>query len=257
MNEAAKNVALDELIRRVITPYAIVGMVLFGLGLMVRFSPLPEINTEQESAELANANLTKTNIFQFPYLILGAVAIFLHVGTQVIAIDTIIGYANSMHINLLEAKVFPSYTLTATIFGYILGIICIPKFIRQVNALRICTLLGAIFTLLIIYAKGQVNFLQHTADISIWFVVLLGLANSLVWAGIWPLALDGLGRFTKLGASVMIMGLCGNALMPLLYGYFADTYNVRDAYWVLFPCYLYLVFYAFYGHKIRNWRKIS
>ena len=171
--------------------------------------------------------MDKKSIFQFPHLILGALAIFLHVGTQVIAIDTIIGYANSMHITLLEAKVFPSYTLFATICGYILGIICIPKFIKQVNALRICTLLGTIFTLLIIYTRGQVSFLDHTADISIWFVVLLGLANSLVWAGIWPLALDGLGRFTKLGASIMIMGLCGNAIIPLFYGYFADLYNVR------------------------------
>jgi fucose permease len=110
-----------------------------------------------------------------------------------------------------------------------------------------------IFTLLIIYARGQINFLNHTADISIWFVVLLGLANSLVWAGIWPLALDGLGRFTKLGASIMIMGLCGNAILPLFYGHFADLYNLRLAYWVLFPCYLYLIFYAFHGHRIRRW----
>ncbi len=254
MNEAAKNAALDELIRRVILPYTCVGIVLFCLGLMVRYSPLPEINTEQETPEVATANLNKKSIFQFPHLVLGAIAIFLHVGTQVIAIDTIIGYANSMQINLMEAKVFPSYTLSATICGYILGIICIPKFISQVNALRVCTLLGTIFTLLIIYTKGQVNFLGHTADISIWFVVLLGLANSLVWAGIWPLALDGLGRFTKLGASIMIMGLCGNAIMPLFYGWFADLYNVRYAYGVLFPCYLYLVFYAFYGHKIRKWK---
>ena len=254
MNEAAKNAALDEFIRRVIPPYACVGTVLFALGLMVRYSPLPEINTELESKEVAAANYGKKSIFQFPHLILGAVAIFLHVGTQVIAIDTIIGYANSMRINLLEAKVFPSYTLSATICGYILGIICIPKFITQVNALRICTLLGTIFTLLIIYARGQVNFLGHSTDISIWFVVLLGLANSLVWAGIWPLALDGLGRFTKLGASVMVMGLCGNAIMPLFYGWLADLHNVRTAYWVLFPCYLYLVFYAFYGHKIKRWR---
>ncbi|HEY6976450.1 MAG TPA: sugar MFS transporter [Chitinophagaceae bacterium] len=254
MNEAAKNAALDELIRRVITPYTCVGTVLFILGLMVRYSSLPEINTELESKEVATANFDKKSIFQFPHLILGALAIFLHVGTQVIAIDTIIGYANSMHINLLEAKVFPSYTLTATICGYILGIICIPKFISQVNALRFCTLLGTIFTLLIIYTRGQVYFLNHSVDISIWFVVLLGLANSLVWAGIWPLALDGLGRFTKLGASVMIMGLCGNAIMPLVYGWLADLYNVRIAYLVLLPCYLYLVFYAFYGHKIRRWR---
>lgn len=253
MDETAKNAALDELIRRVVVPYSIVGAVLLGLGLMVLYSPLPEINTEQESTEVAASNSGKKNIFQFPHLILGAIGIFLHVGTQVIAIDTIISYANSMHINLMEAKVFPSYTLTATMCGYILGIICIPKFIRQVNALRICTLLGTLLTLLIVFANGQVSLFGHVTDISIWFVVLLGLANSLVWAGLWPLALDGLGRFTKLGASVMIMGLCGNALLPLAYGHFADVYNVRTAYWVLFPCYLYLVFYAFTGHKIRNW----
>ncbi len=253
MGETKRAAALDELIRRVIVPYATVGTILFILGILVYYSPLPELDTEAESPELAQANATKTSIFNFPHLILGAVAIFLHVGTQVIAIDTIIGYAGSMGIGLLDAKVFPSYTLFLTICGYILGIILIPKFIRQVNALRVCTLLGMGFTFLIIFASGRVGFMGHDADISIWFVVLLGLANSLVWAGIWPLALDELGRFTKLGASILIMGLCGNALMPLLYGYFADLYSLRAAYWVLIPCYAYLVYYAFYGHLVRRW----
>jgi FHS family L-fucose permease-like MFS transporter len=253
MSAGDKANALDELVRRVIIPYTCVGIVLFALGLLVRYSPLPEINTENESGELAAANLEKKSIVAFPHLILGAIAIFLHVGTQVIAIDTIIGYANSMGIPLMEAKTFPSYTLAATICGYIIGIITIPKFISQVNALRVCTLLGTVFTLLIIYTKGQVSVMGHTTDISIWFVVLLGLANSLVWAGIWPLALDGLGRFTKLGASVMIMGLCGNAILPLIYGWLADRFDVRHAYWVLLPCYLYLVFYAVKGHSIRKW----
>lgn len=253
MNEVAKDAALDELIGRVIIPYSCVGTVLLGLGLFVRFSPLPEINTEQETEDIALANSRKSSIFHFPHLILGAFGIFLHVGTQVIAIDTIIGYAGSMNIHLLEAKVFPSYTLFVTICGYLLGIATIPRFISQANALRICTFLGAIFTVLIIYAKGTVIFLGHNTDISIWFVVLLGFANSLVWAGIWPLALDGLGRFTKVGASLMIMGLCGNAIMPLFYGYFADLFDLRTAYWILLPCYLYLIFYAIYGHKLRSW----
>jgi MFS transporter, FHS family, L-fucose permease len=253
MDAVARSAALDELIRRVVVPYSIVGTVLAGLGLMVLYSPLPEINTEVESVDVAASNSGKKTIFQFPHLILGAIGIFLHVGTQVIAIDTVIGYANSMHIDLMEAKVFPSYTLSATMCGYILGIISIPKFISQLNALRICTLLGTVLTLLIIFSHGEVTVFGHVADLSIWFLVLLGLANSLVWAGLWPLALDGLGRFTKLGASVMIMGLCGNAILPLLYGYFADEYNTRLAYWVLFPCYLYLVFYAFFGYKIRRW----
>lgn len=252
MEEKAK--ALDELVRRVIVPYLCVGTVLVLLGFLVRFSPLPEIDTEHETDELAAANMGKNSILQFPHLVLGAIGIFLHVGTQVIAIDTIIGYANSMQIPLMEARTFPSYTLAATICGYILGIICIPRFFSQVNALRFCTMLGTVLTLLIVFAKGQVHFLGYTADISIWFVVLLGLANSLVWAGIWPLALDELGKFTKRGASVMIMGLCGNAILPLCYGYLADSFDVRTAYWVLLPCYLYLVFYAVYGHRIRRWR---
>ncbi len=253
MSPAEKDAALDEFIRRVILPYACVGTVLIGLGLFVRYSPLPEINTEQETPEVATANSSKTSILEFPHLMLGALAIFLHVGTQVIAIDTVIGYADSMNIDLLEAKVFPSYTLFATICGYILGIICIPKYISQLNALRFCTLLGATLTILIQVLHGEVTFLGHAADLSIWMVVLLGFANSLVWAGIWPLALDGLGKFTKVGASILIMGLCGNAILPLFYGYFADVYDVRIAYWVLFPCYLYLVFYAFKGYSLRKW----
>lgn len=253
MSVAERAAALDELVSRVIVPYLIVGLVLFGLGLFVRYSPLPEIDTDHETGDVAETNAGKTSIFQFPHLILGAIGIFVHVGAQVIAIDTVIGYAGSMDIPLLEAKVFPSYILFLTICGYVLGIVTIPKFISQVNALRICTLLGTLFTLMIIFTKGQVNILGHQSDLSLWFVVLLGLANSLIWAGLWPLALDGLGRFTKLGASVMIMGLCGNAIMPLFYGYFADHYSLREAYWVILPCYLFLVFYAVYGHKIRSW----
>ena len=91
MNEIEKDAALDGFIRRVIVPYACVGTVLLGLGVFVRFSPLPEINTEQETPAVAAANVSKKSIFEFPHLILGALAIFLHVGTQVIAIDTIIG----------------------------------------------------------------------------------------------------------------------------------------------------------------------
>ncbi|QEC52206.1 glucose/galactose transporter [Anseongella ginsenosidimutans] len=253
MTDMQRDAALNELIRRVIIPYSVVGTVLLGWGLLVRYSPLPEIDTERESPEVASANLGKKTIFQFPHLILGALAIFLHVGTQVIAVDTIIPYAGSMGVSLLEAKVFPSYTLFITICGYLTGIVLIPKYISQANALRVCTVLGMVFSLLIIFARGPVSLLGHSVDISIWFVVLLGLPNSLVWAGIWPLAMNGLGRFTKLGASILIMMLCGNALMPLLYGYFADMYNVRSAYWVLFPCYLYLIYYAFHGYRVSSW----
>jgi FHS family L-fucose permease-like MFS transporter len=253
MDESTRNAALDQLIQRVIFPYTCVGVILTILGLLMRYSPLPEIDTEHESEETALANKGKKVIFQFPHLILGAIGIFLHVGTQVISIDTIISYAGSMNIGLLEAKVFPSYTLFTMIIGYVLGIVLIPRYISQTRGLQICTLLGVALTMLILFVERRVVFLGHDASVSIWFVVLLGLPNALVWAGIWPLALDGLGRFTKLGSSILVMGLTGNALMPLLYGYLADKFTPHNAYWVLMPCYAYLAFYAFYGYKVRRW----
>jgi len=253
MDELTRNAALDELIRRVIVPYAIMAVVLFGLGLFIRFSVLPEIDTNTESKAVADANSGKTSIIHFPYLILGGIAIFLHVGSQVVGINTIIGYAQSMNLPLLEAKVFPSYILGVTMFGFLSGIVLIPKFINHLNVLRICTTSAVVLTLLFFIVHGQVTFLGHTADISIWVLVLLGLSNSLMYSTIWPLALNGLGRFTKMGGSILVMGLSGSAVVPLIYGYFADLYNPQIAYWVLLPCYIYLVYYAYYGYRVKRW----
>ena len=252
MSPGQRAQALDALIRRVVVPYAVVGTVLVGLGLFVRASKLPEIRAQEEPG--ADGMPLKSSVLQFPHLVLGALALFVHVGSQVIAVDTVIGYAGSMGIGLLQAKAFPSYILFATIIGYLTGIALIPRYLSQVNALRICTVTGLVLSLCVLYAGGSVRFLGHQADSSLWFLVALGLPNSLVWAGLWPLALDGLGRYTKKGASILIMGLCGNAIMPLVYGRLADLYSVRAGYWVLVPCYGYLIFYAVLGHKIRRWR---
>ena len=253
MDEAARNSALDELIRRVIIPYASMAVVLFGLGLFIRYSILPEIDTNAENPSVADANSGKTSIIQFPYTILGAIAIFLHVGSQVTGINTVIGYGQYLGLPLLEAKVFPSYILGITMFGFLLGIVLIPKVIKHLNVLRICTTSAVILTVFFFLVRGQVTFLGHTVNLSIWFLVFLGLSNSLMWSAIWPLALNGLGRFTKMGGSILIMGLCGSAIVPIIYGYFADHYDLHLAYWVLMPCYLYLVFYAFYGYRIKSW----
>jgi len=158
-----------------------------------------------------------------------------------------------MGMSISEARVFPSYTLFATICGYLMGITLIPWCISQVNALRVCTLLGIVFSLLVLTVKGTTGLLGHHVNTSIWFLVLLGLANSMIWAGIWPLALDRLGSQLKLGASILIMGLSGNAIVPLIYGYLADHYDLRTGYWVLLPCYMFLVFYSFYGYRIKKW----
>jgi len=254
MQGAEKEQVLNEIISRVVAPYAVVAVILLLLGFLVRFSPLPEIDTEHEDETLLVTNAGKKSILEFPHLVLGAVAIFFHVGSQVIAVDSVVNYASHHGMDFLEAKTFPSYTLTATIIGYLLGISFIPKLISQLTALKICTVLGLVLSCFILLFAGRVEFLGHQTDLSVWFIVLLGFANSMIWAGVWPLALDNLGRFIKTGASLLIMGLCGNAIMPLIYGYWADQHGLREAYWILIPCYLYLIFYAFYGHSLKYWK---
>jgi FHS family L-fucose permease-like MFS transporter len=254
MDEATRNAALDLLIKRVIIPYSCMAVVLFSLGIFIRYSILPEINTSQDNAGSADNSSEKKSIMQFPHTILGAFAIFLHVGSQVTGINTVIGYGQSLGLPLLEAKVFPSYILGITMSGFLMGIVLIPRFINHLNILRICTTSALVLSLVFFVVHGrQVTFLNHTADISIWILVLLGLSNSLMWSALWPLALNGLGRFTKMGGSVLIMGLCGSALVPIAYGYFADIYSPFIGYCVLIPCYVYLVFYAYRGYMVRSW----
>lgn len=251
MNEISRAQALDELILRVVVPYTVMAIVLFLIGVFVRFSPLPEIENE-ESGERADR---KTSVLQYPHLVFGAVAIFLHVGTQVVAIDTIISYADSMGITLLEARAFPSYTLTATIVGYFLGIFLIPRFLSQKRMLQICAVVGLLLAVLVSTVQYQVGWLGFDLNISIWFLALIGVPNALIWAGIWPLALDGLGEYAKQGSALLIMGLCGNAILPMVYGGLADSVGEQVAYWVLVPCFLYIAFYAFYGHRIKSWTR--
>ena len=171
------------------------------------------------------------------------VALFAHVGSQQITISTIISYAQSLGMDLDAAKLFPSYTLGCILVGYLIGILTIPKYLSQQTALLICTVAGLVLSIMV---------LAFPPKASIWFLVLLGIPNSLIYAGIWPLAIKGLGRWTNLGSSLLVMALCGNAIMSLLYGLEADRLGEHSAYWLLIPCFVYMIFYAVYGHKIRK-----
>lgn len=241
MDEVAKIAALNELASRVIVPYLIMAGFLFILGLMIRFSGLPEIDTEHEDDALAALNANKKSIFQFPHLWFGVFALFFYVGVEVIAGDTIILYGTSLGIEMSIAKAFTSLTLASMILGYILGIAFIPKYISQSNALTISSIVGIIFTVVAIFSSGYV---------SIAFVALLGLANALVWPAIWPLALDGLGRFTKTASALLIMAIAGGATLPLLYGKLSEIFNYQQAYWIVIPCYLVILYYAIWGNKL-------
>jgi fucose permease len=208
----------------------------------VYFSSLPEIDTDKEDKTTSAANTDKTPVLQFPQLLLGTLAMFLYVGVEVIAGDTIIVYGASQGIALSTAKFFTSSTLLAMIMGYLIGVLAIPKWISQEKALQGSALLGIAFALAAIFSSGVVSVL---------FICLLGLANALVFPAIWPLAIAGLGRFTKVGSSLLIMALAGGAVLPLMYGYLGDQFTSQQAYLLVVPCYLFILYYSIYGHKVR------
>jgi fucose permease len=245
-------------------PYSILSVLLLLTGLGIRYSVLPEIEEKDDetkdtvtSVPSTSLNTSRNSLLDYPYLIFGAMAIFLHVGTQVVAIDTIINYAGSMGIGLLDAKFFPSYTLICTIIGYLLGILLIPRFVSQKTALKFCTVLGLLLAFGVVLANHTVTLFGHTANISIWFLASIGLPNALIYAGIWPLSIRNLGKLTKTGSSLLIMGLSGNAILPLIYGAIGDHQGLRIGYWVLIPCFLYLVWFAFHGHTIQHSKRVK
>lgn len=232
---------LNELASRVIIPYLCIMVALVVLAILTYRSTLPEIDTEHEDESTALANSSKTSAFQFPNLVLGMIALFLYVGAEVIAGDSIINYGASQHILLATAKYFGTITLVSMLVGYLIGIVCIPKYVTQQKALVISAVLGFIFSILALITHGYV---------SVCCIGLLGLANALMWPAIWPLALNGLGKFTKMASSLLVMGISGAAAIPPLYGLFADIYSPRTAYFVLLPIYLFILYYAAWGYKL-------
>ena len=241
MDAIAKAAVLDDLAAKVINPYIVMAVVLFLLAGLVRFSSLPDIDAEEDQVD--SSGTERTSIWQFPYLLFGVISIFVYVGVEVIAVDTLIGYGNVLGFEFSEAKFFASFTLGAMIVGYFIGILAIPKYISQAKALQIFAVLGVIFTIIAALTDGYTSILM---------VAALGFANSIMWPAIWPLAIDGLGKFMKTGSALLIMGIAGGAVLPLLYGYLSDVESVGPsmAYMIMVPCYLFILFFAAAGHKI-------
>jgi MFS transporter, FHS family, L-fucose permease len=239
---ATKAAMLHLLSNKVIIPYLCMTVILLVMAVLIYFSNLPETDAESETTEINASTPSRTSIFRFPHLLLGVFTLFLYVGVEVIAGDTIINYGSSQNIALSTAKFFTSCTLGGMLLGYVAGIICIPAYFSQKQALCGSAIAGICFSVLALATRGYV---------SVAFVALLGLANSLIWPSIWPLALEGLGKFTKTGASLLIMAIGGGAVLPLLYGWLTDKFSAHNAYWIVVPCYAVILFYALKGHRLK------
>ncbi len=241
----AKFQLLNDVLSRVNTPYIVLAVIFILFAVFVKFLNLPEIQPEEDVVDEASGQVIHhKSIFQFPHLFLGALCIFVYVAAEVMAGDIIGVYGKELGISPDISKYFTSLTLTGMLIGYVIGIITIPKYLSQQKALRICALLGILFSVIAYLSSG------YTAVV---FIALLGLANSLMWPAIFPLGINHLGKFIKLGSAIMIMGIAGGAVWPLIYAWLKDTVGLdfQLAYFItVLPCYLYILYFAIAGHRV-------
>ena len=223
-------------------PLIIIISVVVLLGVITIFAPLEEIKAQgEENEEDCPYAAGKKSLWEFPHLILGALALFVYVGVENLALLSVLDYAKDLGLPNPESyTIWPGIGMAA---GYVLGIIFIPKYISQVRALRICTWLAVAMSIAIVLTPGAV---------SIWFVALLSFACSLMYPAIWPLAIVDLGKFTKKGSSLLVASIGGGALIPVLFGFMKDWIGSQNAYWICLPFYLLIMYYAYYGYKIRK-----
>lgn len=255
-------IELEELSSRLIMPYIVMALMLATLAVLIYLSPLPEVDlSSDEDKSTSESKASNKSILQFPHLIMGAITLFLYVGVEVIAGDTIGLYGKE--IGLENFGQLTSYTMAFMVLAYVIGMFIIPKWISQEKALVGSALLGLVFASMIIFGSQDSSSVWDTVFAwtgvtaipnSVLFVALLGFANALVWPTVWPMALKDLGKHTATGSALLIMGISGGAIFPLLYGAFAEySGNSQVSYWVMLPCYGFILYYALAGHKKTTW----
>lgn len=258
LDAGAKRLLLDELSGRVIGPYIVMTLVLVALSVLVKYSPLPEIDSEPEE-DAGPGDATRTNVFQFPHLVLGVIALFFYVGVEVIAGNTIFSYGISLGVSIDSAKSYTTMVMIAMLAGYVLGIVTIPRLMTYHTVLKLSAVTGILFTIAAILTPAELAFtiplVNTRLPLTVLFIGMLGLSNALIWPAIWPLAIHHLGKFMKTGSALMIMAIAGGAILPLAWGWVSDHWSARDAYWIVVPAYLVILFYALYGYRIKRWKK--
>ncbi|MGQ4276852.1 sugar MFS transporter [Pseudidiomarina sp. E22-M8] len=239
----------------IIPPYIGMGVAMFVLALGLFWIKLPHIREEAPSGADVH-----TSVLRYPQLVLGAVALFFYVGVEVIAGDTIGMYGSRL--GLANYSSLTSYVMAAMVVGYVLGLLLIPRLLSQQAALTGSAVLGLIFSGALLLSSDTSTAIATAlwgwssvpvVPNSVALLALLGLANAMVWPAIWPLALADLGKFTARGSAILIMGIAGGAVLPLIYGGLADAFSAKHAYALLPIGYAVIGWYGLVGHKKRSW----
>ncbi len=263
-----KNILLNEFATRLVGPYTAMAVILVGFAFLIKYSPLPnEISgiDDDEHESLVGFIKQIPAALKIPHLALGVATLFVYVGVEVMAGDSLTQFGRNLKLDY--APRLTSYTMAFMVIGYILGIILIPKYLKQSKALVISAVLGVlfalgatlssttdnqIFTTLFGWLNNLPGFNIPLIPNAVFFITLLGFANAMMWPALWPLALDGVGKYTKVASALLVMGIAGGAIIPPSYAKLGQSFGFQHALWIMVPIYLFIFYYAVAGHKIRR-----
>lgn len=250
-------------------PALFIAMGIFALAFVVLFFveiPEPHMQTASErKVKHSHSPLS------FRHFILGAIAIFIYVGIE-------IGIPSTANLFMTASSTVGTHLglgIDATTAGFVVGIYWLLMLVGRLTGgaigskvssktmLITVSSLGLLFILLAIFSpitttvsmpvfKSDLSFGITEVPISIMFLVLCGLCTSIMWGGIFNLAVEGLGKYTAAAAGIFMVMVSGGGIVPLIQGFVSDHFGYLNSYWVMFICLAYMLFYGLIGSKNVN-----
>ncbi len=237
-NTKAGAAATDE-VKTVIGPYVVIAGVFLLVAVMILLTRLPE--TEREVRDEGGARPKLSDALRHPQLAKGVIAQFAYVGAQVGVGSFIIRFTEYLTPGTPDKVA--AYYLKYHLIGFLIGRFSGSFLMKYVQPSKLLSLFaGGAFlcACLALVASGT---------LPIWGLVLIGFFHSIMFPTIFALGIKGLGPYTKLGSSLLVMAIIGGAVFPALMGYVSDLTSIRTAFAVPLFCYLYIWYFAAKGSK--------
>ncbi len=237
---------LDKEASSVQIPYLIIGLVVLLVALLICRTPLPEIVEEnQETAEDIKRSLLEKilALMKQKQLRMGVFAEFFYVGAQAGVLSFFIRF--SERVAGMEEKAAAGF-LSISLLGFMVGRFAgtyLMRFINPVNLLAIYCLINILLLVLAVTLH---------AEFSVYALMMVAFFMSIMFPTIFSLSIRGLGSKTKLGSSLVIMGIVGGAIIPPIMGKVSDMSNIQFAYLVPIICFLYILYFAYKNMKVKK-----
>lgn len=226
-------------------PYMVLGTILFLMAFAFFFSKLPDIHTHNDEPNIKKDVNRLKYVLQFPHLYLGVIAIFLYVGAEV-GIGTflinVLADNNLADIDFYAAPQYVIFYWAGTMIGRFLASFFLVK-IDTGKAVALSAILSLVLIICFMYGSG---------GMAVTLLLLVGVSNSILFPCIFTLGMDGLGKFSEEGSSLLIMGIFGGAVIPFIMGIGIDTLGVQKVFIIPAFCYLFIVYYGLSGSKIHK-----